>query len=87
MPIARVKMEDGRVARFRVPEGTTPERATALARDHFAQLLTGRNVSQAYFAQVRKIEQGQPLGEEFTIDDSFAKAGDHAKADAAGKFV
>src|SRR6056297_2166865 len=29
MPIARFQMPDGRIARFEVPEGTTPEQAQA----------------------------------------------------------
>lgn len=32
MPIARVKMPDGRIARIEVPEGTTPEQAIAMAQ-------------------------------------------------------
>lgn len=31
MPVARVQLEDGRIARFEVPEGTTPEQVEALA--------------------------------------------------------
>jgi len=30
MPIARFQMPDGRIGRFEVPEGTTPEQANAL---------------------------------------------------------
>ena len=36
MPVARFQMEDGRVARFEVPEGTTPEQAQELMTQHFA---------------------------------------------------
>lgn len=35
MPIARFQLEDGRVARFEVPEGTTPEQATQMMQQHF----------------------------------------------------
>lgn len=33
MPIAKIQLEDGRVARFEVPEGTTPDQVMAFARD------------------------------------------------------
>lgn len=36
MPIARFQLEDGRIARFEVPEGTTPEQAQALMAQHMA---------------------------------------------------
>lgn len=32
MPIARIQLEDGRIARFEVPEGTTPEQVMALVK-------------------------------------------------------
>lgn len=35
MPIARFQMPDGRVARFEVPEGTTPEQAQGMMKDYF----------------------------------------------------
>jgi len=37
MPIARFQLPDGRVARFEVPAGTTPEQAQAMMEQHFAQ--------------------------------------------------
>ena len=35
MPIARFQMPDGRIARFEVPEGTTPEQAQSMMQAHF----------------------------------------------------
>ena len=35
MPIARVQTPDGRIARFEVPEGTTPKQVEAFAAQHF----------------------------------------------------
>lgn len=36
MPVARFQLEDGRVARFEVPEGTSPESAQTMMEAHFA---------------------------------------------------
>lgn len=36
MPVARFQMEDGRIARFEVPDGTTPEQAHAMIQEHLA---------------------------------------------------
>lgn len=36
MPVARFQMPDGRIARFEVPEGTSPEQAQSLIEAHFA---------------------------------------------------
>lgn len=36
MPVARFQLDDGRVARFEVPEGTTPEQATSMMKAHFS---------------------------------------------------
>lgn len=35
MPVARVKLPDGRIARFEVPDGTTPEQVQAFAQKQF----------------------------------------------------
>lgn len=36
MPVARFQMPDGRIGRFEVPEGTSPEQATKLIGEHLA---------------------------------------------------
>lgn len=36
MPVARFQMPDGRIARFEVPEGTSPEQAQTMMEAHFA---------------------------------------------------
>lgn len=37
MPVARYQLADGRIARFEVPDGTTPEQAQQIGADYFAQ--------------------------------------------------
>lgn len=53
MPIAKFEMPDGRVARFEVPEGTTPEQAQMLIQ----QQLGGMSEPEQ---QAQPIPQGQP---------------------------
>ena len=36
MPIARFQMPDGRIGRFEVPEGTSPDQATSLIEQYLA---------------------------------------------------
>lgn len=52
MPIARFQMDDGRVARFEVPEGTTPEQAQTIMAQHFSvgadpAVSAGKSINQA----------------------------------------
>ncbi len=42
MPIARFQLEDGRIARFDVPEGATPDQA----QSQIEQLLASQQVKQ-----------------------------------------
>ena len=37
MPVARFQMPDGRIGRFEVPEGTTPEQAQQMIQESLAQ--------------------------------------------------
>jgi hypothetical protein len=64
-----------------------PSRQDAEAGDHLAQFLPGGDVADADLAQMRQVEQGQSLGEEFAIDDAFAKARNDAETDAPRQFV
>ena len=42
MPVARFEMPDGRIGRFEVPEGTTPENAQALIEQHLSGQESGQ---------------------------------------------
>ena len=56
MPVARYQLEDGRVARFDVPEGTTPEQAQSIGVDYFASQQTELQPEQAA-PQVQAVPQ------------------------------
>jgi hypothetical protein len=68
MPIARVQMPDGRIARIEVPEGTTPEQAQRIAQSivpkekptSFWQGV-GSEISRAGINSLSMMEQGIPL--------------------------
>jgi hypothetical protein len=50
MPIARIQLPDGRIGRFEVPEGTTPDQAVEMAQSQFGSLPpppTDRTIGQA----------------------------------------
>lgn len=82
MPIARFQMPDGRVARFEVPEGTTPEQAQSMMSAHFASGATGKPAptesadaaqARAYIENARKVR-----------GDAAFKAGRASVDDAIG---
>ncbi len=54
MPIARFQMPDGRIARFEVDEGTTPEQAQAMMEAHFG--------GESKPAEAKAAAQEQPGG-------------------------
>lgn len=75
MPIARFQMPDGRIARFEVPEGTTPEQAQA----QFQQWQSSQSAQQAAPAQPDQAPTEQPgmlerLGNLFTGADRETRA-------------
>lgn len=55
MPVARYQLPDGRIARFEVPDGTTPEQAQQIGADYFAQ-----QAPEPVVAQVHQQPQGNP---------------------------
>jgi len=67
MPIARYQLEDGRVARFEVPEGTSPEQAQTLGSEFFAaqqqpaqQAVQPAPQEQGFFDQAIDVVKGVP---------------------------
>lgn len=75
MPVAKFQLEDGRVARFDVPEGTTPEQAQA----QIMQLVESGHLNtppeQAAPQQIESQEQQLPSMQELLTQFEEAKAG------------
>lgn len=65
MPVAKVQMPDGRIARFEVPEGTTPEQVLAYAETMQQQKPdTGAKKNQPIKAAALSLASGQiPFGQ------------------------
>jgi hypothetical protein len=61
MPIARFQMPDGRIARFEVPEGTSPEEAQSL-------------VQQELQAEKQPVESTEPITPDYTTGEAASKA-------------
>ncbi len=72
MPIARVEMPDGRIGRFEVPEGTTPEQVQAFA----SQQLEEPVEEPGFFSRVgtRFEERGEVFGEILRADKADEQA-------------
>jgi hypothetical protein len=73
MPIARFQLPDGRIARFEVPEGTTPEQAQALMAQHFS---APKQQSDSNFDPAAKAEP---------VDRTMGMSGPELFAAGAGK--
>jgi hypothetical protein len=85
MPIARVQLEDGRIAKFEVPEGTTPQQVEEFARQNSAQLSQGQPAQQKEVPMsagglLRAAGQGLTLG----FSDELAGGAGALLAKAAG---
>ena len=65
MPIARFQMPDGRIARFEVPEGTSPEQAQSLMEAHFSQ-----SAAPAVAPQEISPSEGMPSNKRFDYASS-----------------
>jgi hypothetical protein len=68
MPIARFQLPDGKIARFEVPEGTTPEQAQQMMAAHFSRPAAPKETAEQAGARYRQVfggdtrEQGEQLG-------------------------
>lgn len=58
MPIAKIQLPDGRVARFEVPDGTTPEQVTAFAEQQFAPQPKATEAPKPELSTLEGIKQG-----------------------------
>lgn len=63
MPIARFQMPDGRIARFEVPEGTTPEQAQEMIAQSLPQLEQAPVEPQSGFAKGMRDQPEPGFGE------------------------
>jgi len=68
MPVARFQMPDGRIGRFEVPEGTTPERAQTLIEEHLKPIGTGEDVAKSAGSGLVKYALTAPLWAADTIN-------------------
>ncbi len=57
MPIARFQMPDGRIARFEIPEGLSPEQAEALIQAEIPNLPSAPKQSSFFGELQRGVEQ------------------------------
>lgn len=71
MPIAKFQMPDGRIARFEVPEGTSPEQAQSMMEQSLAEM-SGPAESQP--STVREQKGKAPPTWDITIDGKQRKA-------------
>ncbi len=70
MPIAKIQLPDGRIAKFEVPEGTTPEQVTQFAAQQFQQQKTAPQ------------EQSVPTAADVPVMENLAAGAGKAISDA-----
>lgn len=92
MPVARYQLPDGRVARFEVPEGTTPEQAQQLGADYFKQAQQ-TEITPPANAETRTIpdiepstQSGRMTEAEFQHDVDIVKSQHKKIQDVANEF-
>lgn len=59
MPIAKVQLPDGRIAKFDVPDGTTPEQVTEFAQQQFSSM--GASAAQPGPTDTQRIQASAPM--------------------------
>lgn len=78
MPIARFKMSDGRIARFEVPEGTTPEQAYSMMESHFS------NEKQPKIDSPNGSMAERDAASKKDVEGAFSRIADFGKGAATG---
>jgi len=93
MPVARVQFEDGRIGRFEVPEGTTPEQAQAFitqtSRPEEGFLTRFTEAQEARGAQLADVFTGEGAAEQTLPETLLQVAGTEigAAGDIAGQAI
>lgn len=89
MPVARYQLPDGRVARFEVPEGTTPEQAQQIGADYFKQQPETTQPAIAETQPVSEIDpqSGRMTEAEFQQDVDTARAPYQQAGNVANEFA
>lgn len=85
MPIAKVQLEDGRIAKFEVPEGTTPEQVEQFAAEQFSNtsVPTAQSTRKPVDINSGNVTRSALQGATFGFSDEIGSAIAAAAAKAA----